>query len=414
MLKLYPNNQQLLIIFSRFLGYCGVQLNALIVPLLVFATTNNAALAGLALVFEWVPKLFVYLIGGAYIDRVGKKISHKALELTRLILLIAFILIQILDIKSVILIGIVAGVYQVCSAISNIIFEQLVTSSWEANERTGGHSKLLKADQLACFLMLCAGILISNLVALNILAVAVQLFTCFVVFSQSDKIHNNNSDSLLPTASTDSSMGDVWRSIGLSFKTLTTSSFVIFILCTFLFALPGAFVGSAFTYLLSQKNLEVSSFVLSQVGLIRVAVSWIGLQFLGMKLISGSSRLHSLFVIMGLGALALGCLALSAAQSYSAVLLFNVLLGAASILYLPFVRAVRQNLIMDSISKNSKISVSALTGAMQGVEAMTYLFAALLMMVFQQNVSMVLLLLFFTTLISAAIFMFKYKSKLQQ
>lgn len=132
----------------RFVGYTGVSIAGLMVPLFVYKISGNALYAGLCMLIEWIPKLGVYLLGGAIASWMGPRAAYRWVEGLRASALIGLVIAASLA-PSLILVVACSCVLQCCNALSNTLFESLVTAWWSEDERALGHSQLIKGDLIA-------------------------------------------------------------------------------------------------------------------------------------------------------------------------------------------------------------------------------------------------------------------------
>ncbi|MEU7601896.1 hypothetical protein AB0B44_12865, partial [Streptomyces sp. NPDC041003] len=59
------------------------------IPLIVLATTDSAALTGLAFALEWIPRLAAFSLAGAMVDRHGTKRVFRIASVLRALVVLA-------------------------------------------------------------------------------------------------------------------------------------------------------------------------------------------------------------------------------------------------------------------------------------------------------------------------------------
>lgn len=341
----------------RFLGYISVQFNAVLVPLLVFKMTNSLAMAGLTTILEWVPKMFFYLFGGSFIQKISSLTAHKLCELTRIACFLLF-LVCTLNSSVSILIGITAALFQAANAISNIIFETLITENMDQAERPYGHALMLKADQIACFIALLVALIPMSIGVLCIVGVLSQILT----FNFLLKYKNIHGDSLSKHEKTKNAFP--YR------KLFSNKSF--FLLCLGLagFSFPIAYISVVLPFMLGTEGANIQS-IFVQTLLIKTALT-IGCLYL----IKNSLKVapsNNLNIFRG-GALllVLSLLCLTFTQSKLFIIVFFVLISLSSIFVTPYLRTLRQEFIV----KNDLIAhLHFTTGLFIGIDTLSYIMA---------------------------------------
>lgn len=366
----------------RLLGYIGVQFNSLLVPLLVFQITKSVSLAGFSLVIEWIPKLVFYVIGGAFVERYQSKNIHMGLEVIRLICLF-FVLAGVLNLVSVWVVAICAAAYQCANALSNILFERAVTTNWKKDDRTQGHAKIFQQDQLGCFLALLLGLIIKSLFVLSVVAITIQILTVIGVMRYSKKIHASNIKS-----------DNFFLQLKKDIKFVKQKEVLKFVIMSFLVSLPIAFVFSAIVFLIanSQTGFNSTTYVLSFLLLVKTALSISLLQIMRKYLLIVFNEKSLAYI--GFAIILISGLILTQSLSLMWLIILVSIMGASLCLYLPWLRSQRQEMISKSIPLSSR---SGVTGILIAGEALSYLMAALIMLVFNN----LFLALFITCFLAA-------------
>lgn len=140
-------NQKIIIVLSRFIGYIGVSMASLIFPILVYNITNSKFYSGLIMLTEWIPKLYIYLTGGQLINKINPKKAYVLMDLSRALTFVLFF--GAIYFKSIVFLFLAAPLSQSSNAISNIIFESLISCWWAENKKILGHTTLMYMDLLA-------------------------------------------------------------------------------------------------------------------------------------------------------------------------------------------------------------------------------------------------------------------------
>ncbi len=351
----------------RLLGYAGVQLNALLVPLLVFQLSSSVALAGLALVMEWLPKLGLYLAGGSIAQRIGRARAHLGLDLARLAALVGLGTCA-LGHGSVWVVAACAALYQCSNALSNILFETAVTRWWPTEQRALGHARMLKADQMGCLLALSAGLVLKQPALLAIVAIATQALAVWQVALTRKRVH--------PTSEAPEGEGRI-ATLGAQLrrdaKAAAQGPLLGFALGGALIGIPAALAFSAVAYLMdrAKPGAAASTEWLSLLLLARTLLSLVALQLMQALLRRG--RAGSPLAQGGLVLMTVSALCLAAPLPLWALGVTLTVLGIAGNFYMPHLRHVRQELITNSVPDASRAGV---TGILISVEAGAYLLAA--------------------------------------
>ena len=369
----------------RLMGYIGVQFNSLLVPLLVFNITNSVSLAGLALIVEWIFKLIFYVIGGAFVEKYQSKNIHIGLEITRLICLF-FVLAGTLGLVSIWIIAVCAAVYQCANALSNILFERVVTTSWEKELRPQGHARLFQKDQLGCLLALLLGLIVKSLFVLSLIAIIVQFLTVVGVLRYSKEIHVSNMKSK-----------NFFSQLKQDIKFINQTEIWKFFTMSFLVSIPIAFVFSAIVFFIESSKIDstaTTSYSLSFLLLVKTALSLSVLQIMRKYLLISFNEKSLAYA--GLTLVLITGLILTQSISFILFVTIASIMGASLCLYLPWLRSQRQEIINKNIPISSRAGV---TGIMIAGEALSYLMAALIMFAFAKN----LFLALFVTCVLASI-----------
>jgi len=349
----------------RFLGYVGAQLSGILVPILLYQLTHNVALAGLALLIEWAPKLFFYLAGGSFIAHYGRRQMHLLLDVVRIGAL-ALLLLGTLGYASVWSIAIAAALYQCANAVSNILFEVSVTRWWSEDERAHGHASMMKRDQLGCLSGLAAAALLPDPLLLCCITIVTQLYSIALVRHLAAHIYQADDEGAAPAANLRAQLGRDMQ----AFKQPVIMRYTFFCMLT---RVPIAMVAAMAIYFLhrAQPDLGNPTQLLSTILIVRSVGSVLLLEFMQRKLKGGlsESRLAQWgFALMLLsGVLAVLPLALLP----SITVLISILL--ASYLCGPWQRTYRQKLLRHYAPHCSQAGV---TGLMISVEASSYIVGA--------------------------------------
>lgn len=351
----------------RLGGYAGVQLNALLVPLLVFRLSGSTALAGAALLVEWLPKLGLYLTGGSLTTRFGRQSAHLTLEGARLAAL-AGLGVCAMGWGSVWVVALCAAAYQCSNAVSNILFETAVTQWWSSPTRALGHASLLKADQLGCLLALLAGLFLAEPVWLVFAGLLLQGGLVVLVAATRRQLH--------APVQPDASLHSLGSQLRADARAAAQGPLVRFAAAAALLGVPVALTFSALAYFLdrAQPGAANNAHWVSVLLLLRTGLSLVVLQ--GVQVALKASRRQRPLATLGLAVLTMAALAVAAPLPLPGLLLAVAVLGSAGSLYMPLLRHVRQGLIGLHVPQGSRAGV---TGILISVEAGAYLLAAALL-----------------------------------
>lgn len=366
--------------FLRFSGYVGVSINGIAVPILIYQLTNSAAFAGLSMLVEWIPKLFLYITGGRLAARWKPNIAHIALECSRVVALI-LLLMSSTGILNIYAISIAAAVYQCANAISNILFENLVTKWWCTDTRMAGHSLLYKRDIESGLIALCLGLLLKDPTLLLIMGTIIQIIVTIFVLKWSKNLHE-------ATKHTQDSLVFLLKGVYKDLKHLSGTGLIPLALLGLSLGIPGALFYSALPFFLSEASSSWSMpEIIFMFGLTRTILN-IGWLNILQRTLKEKTQKNETLVWLSFIWFFIGCICILISTP---VLLIAgaVWLAISSSLYSPWSRTTRQELLPSDI--NVRLS---LTGVLIATEALSYLAAALLLIVFGNNVMLALAISF--------------------
>lgn len=176
------------IFWLRLTGYVGVSLNSMLVPLLIYTLTRSTLFAGVSLCVEWIPKLGLYVFGGALLSGWSNHRAHLGLEVLRL-LAFGGMALAACHVLPWWMVSISAAVFQGTSALSNILFENVVSQWWPECSKAEGHARLLNADMLAGFLATGLGLLTNSVLLMLMLGMMSQLLAAILVWTWRNQVH---------------------------------------------------------------------------------------------------------------------------------------------------------------------------------------------------------------------------------
>jgi MFS family permease len=133
-----------LFVFARALSYVADALKTFVVPVLVFARTGSAAMSGIALIVEFVPKVALATLLGALAQRFRLRPQFLVGEAARAVLCMA-----LLVAPSIALVMVLSAAIAVASSYAYLLNESLVAVVFRDAERTAVQARLQAADQLA-------------------------------------------------------------------------------------------------------------------------------------------------------------------------------------------------------------------------------------------------------------------------
>lgn len=366
------NSQQKQIEFLRFAGYIGVSLNGIIVPVLIYQLTGSAAFAGFSMLIEWLPKLVLYVSGGRLAARWQPAKAHLFLEIARIAAL-SLLLLSSLNIASVLVISIAAATYQCANAVSNILFENLVTRWWSETTRISGHAVLVKRDVESGLIALLLGVLIHNPVVLLVMGTIIQALVVCLVFIWSKKLHACTTPVSEPIIS-------IVSRIKHDLKYLPGTGLLPLAFLGFGVGIPAALFYSALPFYLEAASPDWSSpDIVFMFGLTRtlLSISWLNMLQRTLKHFpdKGPHLAWSAFIWM-----TIGCAGI--VSTTPIMLLAGAFwISIAGAFYSPWARTTRQERLPEDTA--ARLS---LTGVLIATEAMSYLAAACLLLVFNSNI----------------------------
>lgn len=352
----------------RLLGYAGVQFNALLAPLLVFQLTGSASLAGIALFIEWVPKLALYLGGGALLQRFGSSQMHGFLEAGRLGALSGLVLCAA-GFGSVWVVALAAAVYQCSNALSNVLFERAVTIWWAPDDRPAGHAAFMQQDQWGCLLALLIGLALHRPLVLAGVAWLLQAVNFACVLRIRGSLYSR----------TEREKGtSFWGQLRTDFVAVAHPEIARFVVMALLLGIPSAFVFSSLAFILDRALVGAASGTgwLSFLLLARTGFGLVTLHGVKAQLAKSQNELE--LAIVGVAIMVVSTALLSLRIPLLAVIAGTAVLAASACLYLPWLRTERQELITNLIPESSRPGA---TGILIAVEAGSYLVGALILSV---------------------------------
>lgn len=366
----------------RFVTYIGAQLVALAIPLLIFKLTQSLTFAGLALLIEWLPKLGLYFSGGALVWRFGERRCLLVLNLLRAAVFATLALVC-LGYGNVWLVAACAAVYQCANAVSNVLFESLVTRHWPPEIRASGHARLMKCDQLGCIAALLLGLVYLQPLALVLWGLAAQII-CFALLARSwpllSPAHTHHEGPALP---------QVWQQLTRDIHAVKQADLLSFSAMSMLVAVPFCCLFSVLAFYLNraQPGVADNAQILSLVLLGKTVLSAGVLSWLQQRL---TLRGHETrYGIIGM-VMIVACAAL-ASQPFGlpVAIVLLLLLSVGWILYQPWVRSLRQELVARMVPESSRGGV---TGILISVEALSYLVAGGLLFITHNRLDLALLM----------------------
>jgi len=346
----------------RFVSYIGVQMVSIITPLLVYKLTHSLSMAGLALLAEWLPKLGFYFASGVLVQTLGLRRALLGLNIVRLV---AFILLTLVvtHIGSLALVALAAALYQCANAVSNVLFETAVTSWWHADERASGYTRLMKFDQLGCVAALTLGLWLADPLLLCLIGGAVQLACLLLVSSIWKQLS-------IHTSPTQMSLRCFTRQLGADLTAVRQRDLLTFSAASMLIAMPVCCLFSMLVFYLNraQPGLADGAQILSLVLLGKALIGSGVLAFM-QKLLSRDEHNHRIGLI-GMIMVPVGTfMALLPLGLWPAIALLLVI-SAGWLIYQPWMRTLRQELVMRHVPAPSRAGV---TGILISMEAASYL-----------------------------------------
>ena len=367
------------LVLSRYIAYIAVQMSGLIVPLLVYALTHNMALAGAALLIEWVPKMAFYLLGGSFVQRFSEKKAHIVLDLARLVGL-SVLLLSSFHVGSVWLVAVAAGMFQAANAVSNILYEIAITRWWHEDGHAHGHTRMIKSDLLGCILALGVSYVLTDVRWLCLFALAVQLVSMAITFPWLNRFY--------PTAPHAEAPHRILSQVRRDLKAVCCAPLLTLSLSAALLRLPAAVMFSLPVFYLHHAAPERGDMtqLLSFVLLARSLIGAATLELVQRQLQRG---LNEELLAFGGGALLLAStvMALCVHNLWAAVVaMIGIMTG--SLLYSPCLRQMRQRIIMAEVAPESR---SGATGVLISMEASSNILVAVFTALVAHNMTAMLL-----------------------
>jgi hypothetical protein len=361
--------QRLLLL--RFINYIGVQLCALLVPLLVYKLTNNLGLAGLAILVEWAPKLLLYCGGGALIQCLSAKRVHVGLEVLRITALLV-LLATVLGYGNLWMVALAAASYQASNALANVLFEVNVTHHWPASSRTRAYTTFFRNDHLACVSALTLSMVISTPLIIVLVALFIQSSNLALVLMSTKHLYAHKPEVMSPTTAHQHLAMRYMRQLKTDIRHVCQPRLLGLSLSVTLLGIPGAMLFSAPVFYLheAQSHIPNITALLSVVLLLKNILGASVLSYVNHALARGQNDRH--LALSGMTGLLI-CVAMAAVPSALLPAIIAMLgVGLFATMYIPWLRKNRQDLLSELVPESSRPGV---TGMLISVEASSYLLA---------------------------------------
>lgn len=344
--------EQKIIYLTRFISYIGVSIYSIIFPILIFKISHSVKLSALIMLVEWIPKLLVYVYGGIIINYFKLKKTYIWMEICRIFVFLLFLL--AFYNHNIILLFLLAPISQCSNAISNIIFENLITYWWKNNNLHKAFSSLTYLDLIASIIIipLMYYLSINHIIIIGLLSFSLSLLFAYIVnFKHLSLLNGFNSY--------DISLKDSIQFIYTS-KKLLLNCFV-----AISFNIPIAIIGSQLPFFLAKFNTLNNQLLISNY---KATSSIIAILFL-MLISFLNFNLIIFYICIFLFLLSL--LGILFSNTISLFFITIVLNSICFYIYSVFNKKNRQQLIPDKY----KLS---LTGILISIEAFSYIIASIL------------------------------------
>jgi hypothetical protein len=351
------------VIWLRFSAYVGVTLNGLLVPLVLYQITGSTSAAGLAVFAEWAPRIVLSVYGGHLAARLRSKHVHLALEIGRVVALV-LLLLAVLRVVAWPVIAVAAALYQCTNALSNILFEALVSANWSQTTRSQGHASIGQADMEAAMLASLAGWLLLKPQWVLGMALGLQVLVVGLVALWRHRIH-----AALDTTRSSQALGiaDIWKAWGAAgprFKRIALLSAMTGLpLAAFLSALP--FVLHA-AFPRASMNLHTMALMTG----VRLVLAVVVLRWVG-RVLKTRAHIPRWLVVGAYGALFVGATFVLTNAAWL-VVTGVCLVAAGQVMAMPWLRTTRQALMPQDPAGRL-----GLTGFVVMADSSSYLCAAL-------------------------------------
>jgi Na+/melibiose symporter-like transporter len=360
--------QKQIILLSRFIGYIGVSTSTLILPILVYKITGSPSLAGLTMLIEWVPKFLMYIYGGQLIQKIGINKAYFWIDLLRAITFVLFLIAVSFNNKNFLFLA--APIMQGCNGLSNLVFESLVTSWWKEEDHVSGYSQLFYLDLSATIIMMP---LISLLPLNAILILGIIVFCInFLVGLWSRYEH------LVPLSRLNSKGFNVFKNVGeiRSNKPLASCSLIGLSV-----TIPFVLINTQMFFFLTHFENNITNFVsfISNYKAALLICSIIVLSFLKKVKDPIKILLFSYFLIYS------SLIALCFSKSMNTFLISFMVYTLGFHSFVIFNKSYRQKII----SKDKRLQF---TGLLASLEAISYIIAAFLFIIFSYNIKIAFLI----------------------
>lgn len=363
---------------ARFMGYMGVSFCGILVPLLIFKLTGSTTFAGLALAIEWLPKLGLYIFGGGVISYWSSKTTHLYLEIGRVVVVGLLAIAALTSLHYWWLIGLAAMLYQCTNALSNILFENLVTAWWE--NKAEGHARLLKLDLTAGVIAAGLSLALPSLAVLLFLAFLVQGLTLAIVAHHGSAFYPKNKSDGKGLASVLKSTQKAICIINKSMLGLAGLSMAVTVPFTALIVVLPFVLKEVF------PSIDINAQIIALATLARTTIAFGAMHGVRYVLAKNASA-TPYFAFLSVGCTIAG-FPLFLSNSPMAMLLGLALMSLTGFLYSPWARTLRQELI----SEEPEDLRASLTGLLISIEASTYLLGAGLVLLSHNDMKLLALL----------------------
>lgn len=353
------------LLLLRFMGYVGVGFCIALVPYLVYALTGSLKLGGLALLVEWIPKLGMYIFGGAILARYSSVGVHRLFEVCRLVVFLLFVGCVVFKMDWY-WVAVGAMLYQLSNALSNILFDSLVQAKVREGNLLNGYSQLGFIDQLGSAVSLG---LIFFLVDLNVVlwvALGIQLLQVVLVWMYGKDLHS----SLQIGVGNEQSLGYLVRE---AFKGID-GPLRRLLLLNLLAKTPYSFIFSIIAFILAKDNsVEVTASLLAGLALVRMVVTTVFSSYI-VKVTGRNPDIGLVLAHIGIVFTVVSVIWLMLSnQSYLSLASAITLCGLGASAYSPWSRTLKQGLL----AVDSSVRVTQ-QGMLVAIEAMGYILGGIL------------------------------------
>lgn len=352
------------------LNFATTQFYVLLITVLILKITGSMLAAGSILFLQVLVGMLCCLFGGSLIQKMGTQRAHFAVEAIRLGGLCCLLL-GAVGAGSIYLVALAAVAHQGTSVLFSILFEGALRRWWTVRERLAGNTSNITVELYCRFPALFCGLLFQSLLTLTVIACITQLVACYGV----TRIRNVLRTKIKPSNLTKGL--DYKAQFKADFLQLRSPELRWLGACSLMLSVPVGVVLASLGFYLSRAQpgiVEIAGMV-STVLIIRTLFGLVAVKSLSYLTSRSSNPPTFNRVAVSFFFLISSTAVLTFPLGLQFVVVACALQGAATSMFMPWMRNLRQGLINTTVPASSRAGV---TGLMLCLETSGFAVGALL------------------------------------